>query len=129
MTPAPSNFALFHEIFILDAYIQKKLDESQKESITRNLVSDLLTALRMDPLGDLQIFDAADLRAPGWSFLIPITTSHIGGHYFESPGRLPNLRIDTYSCASVNWRKLIDILHKHIGLERWRATFIDRQIG
>ncbi|MBU0766363.1 hypothetical protein KKF55_01075 [Patescibacteria group bacterium] len=129
MTPAPSNFTLFHEIFILDAYIQRKLDESKKDSITKNLVNDLLTALRMDPLGDLNIFPAVDLRAPGWSFIIPITTSHIAGHYFEGPGRRPHIRMDTYSCASVNWRKLIDILHKHIGLEKWRATFIDRQIG
>ena len=129
MTPAPSNFTLFHEIFILDAYIQRALDESNKDSITRRMIDDLLTALRMDPLGELQIFPAADLRAPGWSFLIPITTSHISGHYFECPGRLPHIRMDTYSCASVNWRKVVDIVHKHLGLEKWRGTFIDRQIG
>ncbi|MFA7681896.1 MAG: hypothetical protein WCX61_02600 [Candidatus Peribacteraceae bacterium] len=129
MMPAPSKFTLFHEIFILDAYLQKELDESKKESITQKLIDDLLVALRMDPLGELRIFPAADLRAPGWSFLIPITTSHISGHYFVSPGRLPHIRMDVYSCASVNWRKVIDIANSHLALEKWRGTFIDRQIG
>ncbi len=129
MSPAPSKFKLFHEIFILDAYLQRPLDESKKDTIVRELISDLLVALRMDELGPLRIFPAADLRAPGFSFLMPITTSHIGGHYFSKPGRLPHLRMDVYSCASVNWRKMIDTVHKHLALEKWRGTFIDRQIG
>lgn len=127
--PSPSShFSLQHEIFILDAYLEKPLDEAKKDKITRNVVDALLEALRMEELGPLQIYSATDLRAPGWSFLQPITTSHISGHYFEKPGKHPHIRMDCYSCAAVNWRKIIDVCNKHLGLGMWRATFINRQI-
>jgi len=44
------------------------------------------------------------------------------------PGKHPNIRIDMYSCGSVNWRKAVDIAHEHFNFLSWRATFIDRQI-
>lgn len=124
----PSHFTLEHEIFIMDAYLKNPLDPSKMESWTRNFIDALLSALRMEELGPLQIFPATDLRAPGWSFIQPITTSHIAGHYFEKPGKHPHIRIDMYSCESVNWRKLVDVLHEHLDMGLWRATFIDRQI-
>lgn len=95
---------------------------------TRNFIDALLATLRMEELGPLQIFPATDLRAPGWSFLQPITTSHIAGHYFEKPGKHPHIRLDMYSCESVNWKKLVEVLDEHLGMGLWRATFIDRQI-
>ena len=124
----PSHFKLEHEIFILDAYLNKPLDQNQMEPWTRKFVDALLTTLRMEELGPLQIFPATDLRAPGWSFLQPITTSHIAGHYFEKPGKHPHIRLDMYSCESVNWKKLISVMHEHLNMGLWRATFIDRQI-
>jgi hypothetical protein len=124
----PKHFSLEHEIFILDAYLEKPLDPSKMESWTRGLIDALLATLRMEELGPLQIFPATDLRAPGWSFIQPITTSHIAGHYFEKPGKHPHIRLDMYSCESVNWKKLIDVLDEHLSMGLWRATFIDRQI-
>jgi|GEM_PF-1007986 hypothetical protein len=124
----PKHFSLEHEIFILDAYLEKPLDPSKMESWTRGLIDALLATLRMEELGPLQIFPATDLRAPGWSFIQPITTSHIAGHYFEKPGKHPHIRLDMYSCESVNWKKLVEVLDEHLGMGLWRATFIDRQI-
>lgn len=129
MAPAPSShFALLHEIFVLDACLKQALDPKRMKKITHDLVEDLLVALRMEKLGPVGIYPAKDLRAPGWSFIQPITTSHISGHYFEQPD-YPHIRIDVYSCASVNWRKVISVVHQHLDLTQWRGTFIDRQIG
>ncbi len=125
---APSHFKLEHEIFILDAYLNKPLDEAKRESWTRSFVDALLSALRMEELGPMQIYPALDLRAPGWSFIQPITTSHISGHYFEKPGKYPHIRLDCYSCGSVNWRKIIKVCNEFMDMGLWRATFIDRQI-
>lgn len=126
--PTSDHFGLLHEIFVLDAHLTKALDESKAVEITRKLIDALLTALRMEELGELQIYPAVDDRAPGWSFIQPITTSHISGHYFEKPGRNPHIRMDFYSCCTVNWMKVIEILNEHLGIADWRATFVDRQI-
>lgn len=123
-----SHFHLDHEIFILDAYLNNPLEPSKMDSWTRNFIDALLSTLRMEELGPLQIFPAVDLRAPGWSFIQPITTSHIAGHYFEKPGKHPHIRLDLYSCASINYKKVIKVCHEHLNLHLWRATFIDRQI-
>ncbi len=123
-----SHFKLEHEIFVLDAYLQEPLDQNEMESWTRTFIDSLLSALRMEELGPLQIYPALDLRAPGWSFLQPITTSHISGHYFEKPGKHPHIRLDCYSCCSINWKKIINVCEEHMKLGLWRATFIDRQI-
>lgn len=127
MTPS-SHFSLEHEIFILDAYLKKALDQSQMESWTRKFVDAILSALRMEELGPLQLYPATDLRAPGWSFIQPITTSHCSGHYFEKPGKHPHIRMDFYSCASINWRKIIRVCHEYLDMGMWKGTFIDRQI-
>ncbi len=115
-------------MLVLDAYLKEPLDQSQHESITRNFIEEMLSALHMLPLGPLGIYPAADLSAPGWSFIQPITTSHIGAHYFEKPGRDPHIRMDVYSCKSVDWHMIIRLANKHFNLKDWRATFIDRQI-
>tara|TARA_Y100000310_G_scaffold310162_1_gene355094 strand:- start:670 stop:1194 length:525 start_codon:yes stop_codon:yes gene_type:complete len=127
-TPSSSNFSLVHEIFILDAHLTYVLDQSKAVETTKKLVNALLTILRMEELGDLQIYNGLDPRAPGWSFIQPITTSHISGHYFEKPGRLPHIRMDFYSCSRVHWKKIIKIVNEHLGMADWRGTFIDRQI-
>jgi len=122
------SFQLVHEIVVLDAFLEKPLDQRHYKSITRDFVSDLLEALRMEALGALGIFPAVDLREPGWSFIQPITTSHVSAHYFANPESRPHIRIDAYSCASIDWTTLIQVCHKHFGLDDWFACFIDRQL-
>ena len=121
-------FELSHQMLVLDAGLGERLDSDRFEQITRGFVGDLLNALGMEPLADLGIYPAVDLRAPGWSFIQPITTSHVSAHYFEKPGRLPHIRLDAYSCESVDWRRIIQVCDRHFRLDEWRATFIDRQI-
>ena len=125
---ASEPFRLEHQIVVLDAGLCEPLDCGRATAITRRFVDDLLNALGMDPLGELGIYPAVDERAPGWSFIQPITTSHVGAHYFEKPGDTPHLRLDAYSCETVDWRSLIRVCHRHFKLAEWRATFIDRQI-
>lgn len=127
-TTASPALTLAHEILVLDAALLKPLDCQQQEPITRRFVAELLLNLGMEPLGPLAIYPATDERAPGWSFIQPITTSHVSAHYFEKPGPTPHIRIDAYSCATIDWRQLIQVCDRHFALENWRASFIDRQI-
>jgi len=124
----PAKLHLVHEILVLDAFLTAPLDQSRYKSITRGFITDLLNALQMEPLGDLGIYPAVDQREPGWSFLQPITTSHVSAHYFENPGQRPHIRIDAYSCASIDWASLIQVCHEHFDLNDWCACFIDRQL-
>lgn len=126
---AHKPFRLVHEIVVLDAFLQEPLDSRRFETITKAFISDLLNVLKMEALGQLGIYPAVDQRAPGWSFIQPITTSHVSAHYFEKPGRMPHIRLDAYSCDSINWSQLIEVCHNHFKLEEWHASFIDRQIG
>jgi S-adenosylmethionine/arginine decarboxylase-like enzyme len=123
-----SDVRLDHEILILDAYLRAPLSAENREQAAQSYIGNLLNTLGMEKLGPMQFHDAADLRAPGWSFIQPITTSHIGVHYFEKPGRLPHVRIDVYSCKTVDWRAVVTVTDAHMQFEQWRATFIHRGI-
>lgn len=46
----------------------------------RRFIDEVLSALGMTPLGELGIYPAVDQSAPGWSFIQPITTSHVSAH-------------------------------------------------
>lgn len=127
--PDPGDHVeLTHEHFILDAYLKRPLDASQYELITHTLVNHLLAALGMKCLGPLSIYPATDMRAPGWSFIQPITTSHISGHYFEYPGKHPHIRMDFYSCNTVDWHKIVSVVHRELAMGSWRGTFLERMI-
>jgi hypothetical protein len=115
-------------MLVLDAFLEARLDQDRCEAITRGFIDDVMVSLGMEALGELGIYPANDPRAPGWSFIQPITTSHVSGHYFEKPGRHPHIRLDAYSCESVRHRRLIALCHQHFRLGDWRATFIDREI-
>lgn len=119
---------LVHEIVVLDAFLARPLDQGRYVAITRDFVSDLLNAMGMDILGELGIYPAVDQREPGWSFIQPITTSHVSAHYFENPGHRPHIRIDAYSCVTIDRNVLIQVCHEHFELTDWRACFIDRQL-
>ncbi len=123
-----SQFALLHEIFILDAHLIKPLNVDRQQELTSGFIAEFLQTLGLVPLGELGIFEAVDDRAPGWSFIQPITTSHISGHYFEKPGRQPHIRIDAYSCDTVDWEQLVGVCDRHFNLSDWRANFIEREI-
>lgn len=119
---------LVHEILILDAFLKKPLDFVRHVAITREFVAELLNVLGMEALGPLGIYPALDQRAPGWSFIQPITTSHVSAHYFEKPGRLPHIRLDAYSCESVDYAHLVSVCHKHFSFDEWHANFIVREL-
>ena len=123
-----ADFHLSHEIVVLDAFICDALNIDHRERITHEFVDGVLRALDMSPLGPVEIYLAADKRAPGWSFIQPITTSHISAHYFERPGRLPHIRLDAYSCEPFDWREVIRVCHRQFSLEKWRANLIRRRI-
>lgn len=122
------SFQLAHQILVLDAFLKDRLDDRRYEAITKAFMDELLTVLDMDALGALAIYPAVDSRAPGWSFIQPITTSHVSAHYFEKPGRMPHLRLDAYSCHFIDSNRLIRVCHEHFALSDWHATFIYRRI-
>ena len=126
--PKQEPIHLVHHILVLDAFLIEPLDFRQYEDITRRFIKEVLSVLGMEPLAELGIYPAVDQRAPGWSFIQPITTSHISAHYFEKPGRMPHIRLDAYSCESIDWDQLINVCHRHFSLSDWHATFIDRRI-
>ena len=121
-------FELVHEILVLDAFLQRPLDIDRYREITIAFVDELLSVLGMEPLAPLGIYPAVDERAPGWSFIQPITTSHVGAHYFEKPGRQPHIRLDAYSCESVDSAALVSVCHRHFRLDDWCASFIERHL-
>ena len=124
-----SDFRLRHEIFVFDAYLQAPLDSVNREPHARAFIQSILRLLHMEPLAPLQFKDAIDDRAPGWSFIQAITTSHISCHYFEKPGHKPHIRIDFYSCQSVDWHRVVEIAHEYFLLDQWEATFIERYLA
>ena len=128
MKTGHQDFDLVHQIFVLDAYLGAPLDIDSREPLTRRFVDDTLSVLGLEPLGPLGIYPAVDERAPGWSFIQPITTSHLSAHYFEKPGRSPHIRIDAYSCERIDWLALLRVCDRHFGLADWHGTFIDREI-
>ncbi len=122
------QFRLQHQHFILDAFLEAPLDETRAEPLTQAFVADLLRTLGMSKLGSLGVYGAADERAPGWSFIQPITTSHISGHYFVKPGKGPHIRLDVYSCEAFHWLSVVMVAHKHFKLADWAGTFLEREL-
>ena len=120
----------FDHLFVaLDAHLVAELNARQKDAITHGLINAMLETLDMKILGPLQIFDAIDLTAPGWSFIQPITTSHISGHYFQIPGERPHIHIDIYTVKPFEFQGVVNIIHKHLNLSDWVGTFVLRDMG
>ncbi len=119
---------LTHEHFIIDAHIKHKLSFKAREKITNELIDELIDALDMVKLGPLKIYDAVDSNYPGWSFIQPITTSHISGHYFEESNLASHIHLDIYSCMHYDWKLVVEILHKHLMLNSWSGNLIIREI-
>jgi hypothetical protein len=80
---------LRHEIMVVDADLEAPLDMGQMYEKTSEFIKDMLEGLGMERLAPLGMHLAMDNRAPGWSFIQPITTSHISvGITSKSPGRM-----------------------------------------
>lgn len=124
-----SRDGLVHKHFIVDAELVKPLDFSKRKQITKNLIDNLIEELKMVPLGKLEIYDATDPNYPGWSFIQPITTSHISAHYFEEENIASHIHLDIYSCKNFSWKTLIKILEKHLKMDKWFAYFINRDFS
>ncbi|MDO8648706.1 MAG: S-adenosylmethionine decarboxylase [Candidatus Peregrinibacteria bacterium] len=116
---------LHHELFVLDANLRELLPDDGPMTI-KKMVTELLEILKMERLGPLELYQATDVRAPGFSFIQPITTSHISGHYFEKPGKHPHLHFDIYSCKIFSWRDVIPLLDRYLCLHTWSANCITR---
>lgn len=125
---ASEKDGLLHNHFILDADLNALLNIAEKNKLTQNLVINLMEILEMEPLGKLEIYDATDLNYPGWSFIQPITTSHISGHYFEEKHKFSHIHLDIYSCKIFDWKSAIKIIDKHLGLAEWCCNYIKREM-
>lgn len=123
---AKGDNELVHEHFILDANLGEALSYRNRNEITEKLVFSLMEALKMHPLGKLETYDATDPQYPGWSFIQPITTSHISGHYFEESEKPSHLHLDIYSCKIFDWNEVIKIVHEQLNLAKWTANYIIR---
>lgn len=121
------NFALSHQLLVIDANLVAPLSEPHQKEITENFVYELLGALGMEELGPLEVYPAVDDRAPGWSFIQPITTSHVSGHYFAAPGDHPHIHLDIYSCDGFDWEEVIAVADKHFGFRDWGGNFVERK--
>lgn len=117
---------LIHELFIIDAELKEKLDFNRRKEITRNLIDDLMKALNMEELGPLQVYDAVDPEYPGWSFIQPITTSHISGHYFEEDCQFSHIHLDIYSCKDFQHENVLFCLQNHLPIRKWIGNLIYR---
>lgn len=119
---------LQHELFIFDANLVSHLPRKGFSKVVHGLVRDLLTGLNMKKLGPLEIYEASDLRFPGFSFIQPITTSHISGHYFEKIESSSHIHMDIYSCKPFAWKKIITMLDASLRLADWKANTICRSL-
>lgn len=117
-----SDLDLRHEIFILDGELEKDVSMD----IVPNFIEKLISVLEMQKLDDLVLCEATDVRAPGWSFVQPITTSHISGHYFS--GEHPQIHIDIYSCKGIDYKKIVAVTNEFFALKKWLGSFIHRDL-
>lgn len=121
---------LEHHAFILDAKMMHPLDVVQGERMVKQMIKELLERLCMKELAALAIFPATDLEFPGFSFIQPITTSHIAGHYFESiADEAPHIHLDIYSCKIFDWREALSLLDSFLTLAEWDANYVVRHHG
>lgn len=118
---------LHHYIAIIDSELSQELNFDNRKKITTEFIDELMSILIMKPLAKLEIYDALDDMYPGWSFIQPITTSHISGHYFCGTVT-PQIHLDIYSCKIFEFDDVLNCANKHFGLSKWSGDFISRTI-
>ena len=108
------------------------LDESNPYAFGKAYFEELLKTVEMKELAPISISPAADPRAPGFSGMQELTTSHASFHYFWDPNQTtknPNVHIDLYSCAPFSYEDVIQVAHKHFNFSEWTGNFIERQLN
>lgn len=126
-----SHFRPVHRIFLLDAHLESLVDESNPSEFCEFYFNEVMEATQMKPLAPMSVCPTMDPRAPGFSGVQPLTTSHTSFHYFwepQTPGGDPNVHLDLYSCSPFSYEDIIRVAHKHFGLGVWTGTFIDRDL-
>jgi len=126
MNESPSKKKLIHKIFILDAFLNKPFDEVNRNEKINKMIDQILGELKMEKLSPLVIDEATDSTAPGWTFIQPITTSHISAHYFFEEKEKSHIHFDLYSCKEFQWKTVLKIVNDYFDLGEWAATLIDR---
>lgn len=122
------ELTLGHYSFVLDAKVSRSLNLKTDAIIIRQMMSVLLQRLHMKKLGPLILLPATDLNFPGFSFIQPITTSHIAGHYFNNLDKITpsHIHIDIYSCKNFDWREALLFINRFLPLAKWSANYITR---
>ncbi len=120
---------LHHNLFVLDANLVRPLSNLTGSRMSAQIVGQLLMALNMQRLCTFRFYKATDLRAPGFSFFQPITTSHISGHYFKIRGEDPHIHLDIYSCKPFDWKLIMPLLNTHLNFREWSANYICRSVS
>ncbi len=124
-----ADFVLEHHVLILDATMRRPFAMGKGPATAAILLKSLLARLGMQELSPLGMYPATDLRFPGFSFVQPITTSHIAGHYFEERDAPPHIHMDIYSCKRFDWRQAIHLVDQFFDLAEWDATYVVRHRG
>lgn len=107
------------------------LDESNPRGFCKDYFEEVMEATRMKPLAEMSVCPTMDPRAPGFSGVQPLTTSHTSFHYFwepETKDTNPNVHLDLYSCSPFSYEDVLCVAHKHFHLAEWTGTFIDRDV-
>ena len=126
-----AHFRPIHKIFVLDAKLEGLLDESNPRKFCEGYFTNIMEASEMKPLAPMSVCPTMDPRAPGFSGIQPLTTSHTSFHYFwepDVPDPFPNVHLDLYSCSPFSYEDVIRVAHKHFGLAEWTGNFIDRSL-
>lgn len=92
----------------------------------QRFVDELLSRIKMKPLGPLNWADAEDLEFPGQSFVQMITTSHCSLHYFDHGEGNKEIYFDLYSCKAFDAEKVIEALEGKFGLREWHGILYKR---
>lgn len=119
---------LSHQILILDLKLNEYVIQENVKLFVQSLITELLNELNMKELGEFEFYPATDVEYPGWSFIQPITTSHISGHYFEYEDKKASLHVDIYSCKKFDFENVIRLLAKYFHIAEWSGNFITRNV-
>lgn len=121
------SFALSHEIISIEART-KSISATEWPQRVEAMMKDMLDALGMLPLGPLLQCTSRQQNATIRSFIQPITTSHIAGHYYVSEDFEPEFHFDVYTCDGISIETTLQVLHSYIPLIEWSGTYIRRNI-
>jgi S-adenosylmethionine/arginine decarboxylase-like enzyme len=112
--------------------VNAKIDPSFKalpREDAKRFVNELLVAINMKPLGEMNWADAEDLDFPGQSFVQMITTSHCSLHFFDHKEGENEIYFDLYSCREFDMNKVVELLDEKFNLQDWHGMLYTRATG